>query len=110
MSGGFLGFMVSAIFNGLGGWPKIIQSLAISILSAGGAFVVTLLVSPIKAPAIRHKQQHAKISEMIEENARMAAVLAEQHEKLITPKRSASEERKYVEAKAALDEIGSGAK
>jgi len=78
MSGGFLGFTASAIFNGLGGWPKIVQSMAISALSAIGAFVVTFLVSLVRAPAILHTQQQVKIEEIARDNKRLSSALSEQ--------------------------------
>jgi hypothetical protein len=127
MSGGFVGFIASAIFKGFHGWREIAQAIVISALSALGAFVITFFVSLVKAPKLLDDQRLSEIKTRDEANqtiretfattsadlrsqiddlsALNAARNAEQEE-LKKPKRSASEEQKFADVEAALEELG----
>jgi hypothetical protein len=95
MTGGLIGFLATALFKGLYGWRDILEAISISILSALGAFVVTFLVSIVKAPKLLDDERRAEIQKLQDEN-----------QQLSSKPPIAAKPRYYDEARAALEELG----
>jgi hypothetical protein len=92
-----IGFLISAWIIGLRSLISLRQAIEISLLSGLAGFVLTMLLSLVKAPKILHDQQLAEIQAAHERTEELRKALAEQsaHQSRFPPKLEAKV-RKFI--------------